>query len=393
MSWKETCPVAERMKFVLEVLNGELPFAQLCRCYGITRKTGYKWLERYQDGGVLGLTDASRAPLHHPNAVSPEVEEQIVAMRELHPQYGPRKLLFRLQQMAPGQHWPCTSTIGAILKERGLVVPRKRKRHATPYTQPFASCLEPNDTWCIDFKGWFPTGDGRRCDPLTLTDAASRYLLCCHALPNQQLEPVQSRMKILFREYGLPRAIRSDNGTPFASTGLAALTRLSVWWLKLGITCERIRPATPCENGRHERMHLTLKQHTAMPPYETLRRQQKAFDDFRHEYNEERPHEALGMNVPASCYQPSQIKYPARVPDPEYPKHFIVRPVHEHGQIRFRGKRYFLSKALGGEYVGLEPDDTDENRFRIFFAKVPIGWIYLPVLHALPIKRTKKEKE
>jgi transposase InsO family protein len=380
------------MKFVLEFQKGERTLSELCRYFGITRRTGYKWLDRFNQSGVLGLQDASRAPRNHPNAVAPEMEERIIELREVHPRYGPRKLLYLLEGREPERTWPCTSTVGKILKDRGLIPERRRRRRATPSASPFAQCNNPNETWCIDFKGWFCTGDGRRCNPLTITDASSRYLLCCHALPTEQTRHVKSRMELVFGEYGLPKTIRSDNGTPFASTGLAGLSRLSVWWIKLGITPERIRPATPSENGRHERMHLTLKLHTAMPPRDTLRHQQQAFDEFRQEYNELRPHEALEMHTPASCYAPSPVAYQARTPNPEYPQHFIVRPVQQHGQIRFRGRRYFLTEALAGEYVGLEPDDGDNRRFKLHFFHIAIGWLYLSVPHALPLNFRPNKK-
>jgi len=389
MPWKETCAMFERCQFVIEVQKGEESFAVLCRRYGITRKIGYKWMVRFEEHGLEGLADQSRAPRHHPNAVSAELEERVVELRERHPRYGPRKLRVLLQREYPSASLPCASTISKILGERGLIPDRRRTRRTPLYAAPFAPCAHPNDTWCIDFKGWFHTGNGRRCYPLTITDQFSRFLLRCQALPGQQEVHVRFHMEWLFRQYGLPDVIRSDNGTPFASRALGALSTLSVWWMKLGIRPERSRPATPSDNGRHERMHLTLKQHTAMPPQASLRQQQMAFERFQEEYNYERPHEALHMSTPAEYYAPSLRPYPDRIPEPQYPNAFPVRRVEKSGQIRFQGKHYFLTRVLAGETVGLEPDDADERWWGIHFGPDHIGWLYLPKPHALDLKQRR----
>ncbi len=280
MPWKETCPMEERMKFIADCLQDEWSLAQLCRFYGISRKTGYKWLARYLAEGPAGLGDRSRAPRRHPNGVPREVEEQIVAFRAQHPHWGPRKLVHRLTQIQPETHWPAPSTVGVLLKRRGLTASRRRKRHTPPYNQPFQEGVQPNQVWSADFKGWFRTQDGIRIDPLTISDVASRYLLRCQGLVRPNRTAVQAVFTAAFQEFGLPRAIRTDNGPPFASVGLGGLSRLSAWWVCLGISPERIRPGHPEENGRHERMHRTLKQATAQPPQTTTNGQQRAFDRF-----------------------------------------------------------------------------------------------------------------
>lgn len=292
----------ERIRFVMELEQGEMSKAALCRRFGISRPTGDKWIERYQSSGLSGLLDRSRAPGRHPNETPEELSELIVALRRRHPHWGPKKLRVLLLRKYPQMAWPSCSTLGEILRRAGLTVPRRRRRHTPPWTQPFAACNRPNTVWCADFKGWFRTGDGVRCDPLTISDAHSRYLLRVQGMRETKEGPVRSLFEATFRQYGVPGAIRTDNGTPFASHGIGGLSRLSVWWLKLGIEPERIEAGKPQQNGRHERMHLTLKQETASPPAKDLRRQQAAFDRFRVTFNEERPHEALNQNCPATVY-------------------------------------------------------------------------------------------
>ena len=277
-----------------------------------------------------------------------------------------------LERDQPGPSWPAASTMGEMLKREGLVVARKKRRKTAPYTQPLAHADGPNRVWCADFKGWFRTGDGERIDPLTISDAHSRYLLRCQAVAKTDTARVQAIFEAAFREYGLPQAIRTDNGPPFASTAIAGLSRLAVWWIKLGIVAERIEAGQPQQNGRHERMHRTLKQEVAMPPAQDRRAQQRALENFRQEYNEVRPHEALAMETPASLYEPSPRPYPARVPEPEYPATMLVRSVRAHGHFRWQ-KRHdvFLSEVLWGERVGLLP--IDERWYTVYFADVPLA--------------------
>lgn len=371
MPWKETCAVDERMRFVLEYETGEDAMAEVCRRYGISRKTGYKWLGRYVEEGLEGLKERSRVPRHCPRAVGAEVVAAIVASRAAHPTWGAKKLRVLLERERPGTTWPARSTLAEILKRHGLVVPRKRRRRTPPQEEPFGSCEGPNAVWCVDFKGWFRTGDGSRCDPLTLSDAYSRYLLRCQALRKPDGVFVRPLMEAAFREYGLPRAIRTDNGAPFASRGVAGLSALSVWWLKLGIVPERIDPGQPQQNGRHERMHLTLKAETASPPKRSLRAQQRRFDGFRREYNEVRPHEALGMETPASWYKPSGRGYPSLQEDPAYPSGWSRRRVCDRGEFRWQVTKVFLGRALDGELVGLEP--LGGRYWRVWFAHLALG--------------------
>ena len=371
MPWKETCPMEERMKFIADYLQDEWSLAQLCRFYGISRKTGYKWLARYLAEGPAGLGDRSRAPRRHPNGVPREVEEQIVAFRAQHPHWGPRKLVHRLAQIQPETHWPVPSTVGALLKRRGLTAPRRGKRHTPPYNQPFQEGVQPNQVWSADFKGWFRTQDGTRIDPLTIADVASRYLLRCQGLVRPNRTAVQAVFTAAFQEFGLPRAIRTDNGPPFASVGLGGLSRLSVWWVCLGISPERIRPGHPEENGRHERMHRTLKQATAQPSQATPNAQQRAFDRFRAEYNQERPHEALAMQTPAQRYQPSLRPFPERLPELEYAPGYVVRRVRSNGEIRWQRGLVYLSEALVDQWVGLI--EIDNGQWRVDFGPIQLA--------------------
>jgi putative transposase len=391
MPWKETCAVDERYRFVIEAQSYLGSFTELCEWYGISTKTGYKWLMRYGGEGVAGLQDRSRAPHDHPNEINEETQEAILQERRAHPTWGPKKLLVVLKAREGERAWPGQSTIGEILKRNGLTVARKRRRRACPWTQPFSGCEAANQVWCADFKGWFRTGDGSRCDPLTVMDGYSRYLLRCQTVADLTHEVARGVFEAAFREYGLPAAIRTDNGPPFASTGLGGLSRLSVWWLKLGIEPQRIEPGKPQQNGRHERMHLTLKKETASPAAQTLWVQQKRFDFFRQEYNHQRPHEGLAMGTPASVYRSSQRSYPGRVRDPEYGREFEVRRVGDRGEFRSHGVKIFLGYALEGELIGLRT--CDERYWKIYFDTLELGIFdsyALRVLNPREAARVKK---
>lgn len=361
----------QRFRFMEEYRTAVVEFSELCRRYGVSRKTGYKWLARYEEGGLANLEDRSRAPHVRPNQVSLEWEERIIALRKQHPRWGPKKLWHLLEREQPGEARPAMSTIAAILQRRGLTWARKPKRRATPSSQPLSHAQTPNQVWCTDYKGWFRCGDGQRCYPLTLTDAASRYLLRCQALTRPDEQSSQPVFEAAFREFGLPEAIRSDNGTPFASTGIQGLTKLNVWWLKLGIRLERIAPGQPQQNGRHERMHRTLKAETTQPAARTLRQQQSRFDRFRQQYNQQRPHEALQFATPASWYQVSPRQYPARIAAVEYPDHFQQRRVDPSGDFRWHYSRCYVSRALVGESVGVE--EIGDGLWRVWFAQLPLG--------------------
>jgi putative transposase len=303
--------------------------------------------------------------------------------------WGPRKLKWVLERDQPGPNWPAASTIGGLLKREGLVVARKPRRRTAPYREPLAHADGPNRVWCADFKGWFRTGDGERIDPLTISDAHSRYLLRCQAVEKTNAERARGIFEAAFREYGMPESIRTDNGAPFASQAVAGLSRLAVWWMKLGIVPERIEAGHPEQNGRHERLHRTLKQETAEPAAANRRAQQRAFDRFRQEYNQQRPHQALGMQTPATRYEPSPRAYPARVPEPEYPTTMLVRSVHHQGQIRWKKHEVFLSEVLWGERIGLLP--VNEHRFNIYFAQFPIAQFDSRKLRVLPLPREEDD--
>jgi putative transposase len=372
MPWKEIVVLDERMKFVLACRQSPGDsMAVLCRRFGISRPTGYKWLERYQRLGPSGLCDASRAAHTHPNQVDVELSQQIVSMRLAHPTWGPRKLRAILEREQPGESWPAASTIGGILKRQGLSQPRRLRGCEAAAAHPLGPCLACNRVWCADFKGWFRTGDGRRCDPLTIMDGYSRYLLRCQAVAKMDYSSTRGLFESTFRRYGLPESIRTDNGEPFAGNGLLRLSRLNVWWVRLGISPQRIEPGKPQQNGSHERMHGTLKRETASPPAPSLAAQARRFDAFEKEYNHQRPHEALAMATPASVYQPSRRAYPERLAELEYPADYQLRNVAEDGQIRWKVAKVFLSKSLSGQTVGLQP--LDDRFWRVKFGLLELG--------------------
>jgi transposase InsO family protein len=367
MPWEEMTRMKRRAEFVVAFDSCQYSMTELCERYGISRKTGYKWTDRYGKEGVEGLKDRSRAPRSCPHGTSSEISEKLLELRRSHPTWGPRKLLAWLRKREPEAIWPAASTVGGILKRQGLVEERRRSRRPWPPSgRPSVQAEEANQVWTCDFKGQFRTGEGRLCYPLTVADGFSRFLLAIQGLDSvaeSQAWPVFER---LFREYGLPEAIRSDNGSPFASArAVARLSRLSVRWAKLGIRLERIEPGHPEQNGRHERMHRTLKQETARPPAESRSAQQERFDQFRGLYNEQRPHEALGQRPPAELYRPSPRPYPSKISPLEYPGHFEVRGVRPNGEIKWQGEFLYLSEALSGERVGVE--ETADGIWTLYF--------------------------
>ena len=370
MPWEGTSVLDQKKSFVLEWAKDREPKTVLCQRYGISRTLGYEIWKRFLKQGEVGLQDRSRAPHQHPNQVSDELEQQILELKGSHPHAGAPKLHQLLGEQLPSKP-PATSTIGLILKRHGLTQKPKRRRQSPPYEQPLEHADEPNRVWCMDFKGWFRTLDGVRCDPLTISDAYSRYLIRCQALTPTDGERVKVLLEAVFLEYGLPEAIRTDNGAPFASCGRGGLSRLAIWWIKLGIRPERIEPGKPQQNGRHERMHRTLKQHTAQPPAANGRAQQRAFDEFQRYYNQQRPHEALGQRRPASLYQPSPRSYPHRLLTIDYEDGWQVRQVQAHGQFSWQGHDVFVSETLEGERIGLEP--LDDRLWRVWFGPVDLG--------------------
>lgn len=384
MPWKASSVMEEKLRFICEYDLGEESMTELCQRYGIARETGYVWLRRYHALGLDGLREHSRAAHRHHNQTPEELEQMVLELRQAHMPWGPRKLKRILERDEPGRRWPAASTIGMLLKREGLVVARKKRLRTAPYTEPLAHAQECNRVWCADFKGWFHTTDGQRIDPLTISDAHSRSLLRCQAVEKTNTSRVQAIFEAAFREYGMPQAIRTDNGAPFASRALAGLSRLAIWWIKLGIVPERIQAGHPEQNGRHERMHRTLKAEAAQPPADTRRQQQQALDRFRQEYNEVRPHEALGMRTPAEVYQPSPRKFPARLPEPEYPQSMLVRSVHAKGYFRWKKHDVFLTDVLWGENVGLLPEN--DRWFTIYFAHLPLARFDSYNLQMLPCK-------
>jgi putative transposase len=361
----------ERAKLFFEMKSGTGSAVELCRKYGISRKTMYKWLARYEADGVRGLEDRSRAPHHHPQALTDEIVELLVAERKRWPTRGPKKLLRVLSLRHPHIELPARSTVAALLLKRGLVAARERPKRVPTYEGPFSTCQAPNELWCADFKGGFTLGDRRVCNPFTLTDAHSRYLLRCEGLSRIGGCVVRPLFDSAFREFGLPDAIRTDNGPPFASSTVGGLSHLAIWWIKLGIRPERIEPGKPTQNGRHERMHRTLKQEAATPPAKNMRAQQKVLDSFRAIFNEERPHEALGQDVPTQHYRPSLRQYPTKLREPEYPSDFEVRRVRREGTIKWRGELVFISETLAGEAIGIE--QLADRRWKASFGAINLG--------------------
>lgn len=363
--------MTERMRLMIAVAGGTVTMAEACRQAGVSRKTGYKWRARFAAAGVSGLAEQSRAPHHRPQTIPPAIREAVLAQRAQHPTWGPKKLVAHLRATQPAVSWPAPSTAGDLLKQAGLVVPRQQRHRAPPRSQPLAHATAPNVVWCADFKGDFRLGDGTRCYPLTITDAHSRFLLRCQALPRTDTGRVQPLFAATFREFGLPDVLRTDNGPPFASVGLAGLTALSVWWIKLGIRPERIRPGKPSENGRHERLHRTLKADACAPPAATLRAQQAACDRFRKEYNAVRPHEALGQRPPATVYLPATRPFPHRLAALTYPGADAVKWVRPNGAIRWRRGEVYLTPTLSGEPVGLT--QVGDGHWQVAFGPLVLG--------------------
>jgi len=364
----------ERMRFVIRFQDGET-MASLCREFGISRKTGYKILDRYEQSGVEGLCDRTRRPFRYANQLPEPADAAIVAARRQKPSWGARKIRERLLRRLPhAVKVPACSTIHAVLDRHGLVSRPTRSRTRAQGT-PLSEGLKPNDLWCTDYKGEFQLADKRYCYPLTVTDHASRYLLLCEALQSNREDPAFMAFERLFKERGLPQAIRSDNGVPFASPhGLFNLSKLSVWWLRLGISIERIRPGHPQQNGRHERMHLTLKQEATRPAGQNFLQQQAKFDNFIQQFNQERPHEALAMQCPAEVYTASSRAYQG-IPEPHYPFHDKTVVVTSCGRLCLYRKKINLSKSLAGQAVGIK--EVDSGIWLVSFMQYDLGYIDL----------------
>jgi len=372
MPWAESCAMDARVRFIGEWLERQLSLTELAELYGVSRKTAYKWIGRYRSDGIDGLRERNSAPLEHGRATPLEHIMMIVALKAAKPRYGPLKIVAKLKELRPDLAWPVPSTVGEILKRAGMVQPRRRRSRVPPTLGPLTVAERPNDLWAVDYKGWIRLGDGRRCEPLTITDSFSRYLVAlepCRSTSGAEALPIFERA---FADHGLPEAIRSDNGPPFATVGVTGLSALGVWWAKLGIHHERIAPGRPQQNGRHERFHLTLKEAMEPAPAD-LPSQVARFEAFRHDYNHERPHQALGQTAPARHYTASPREMPQQLPEPDYPREADIRRVRSNGEVKWGGAMIFVSEALVGEWVAIQEQETGELQMR-FYAK-PIGII------------------
>lgn len=371
MPWSQTSPMDQRTQYIADFLRETLSVTELCDLYGVSRKTGYKWIDRYLRQGPVGLQERSRRPACSPNATPEEIVQAFLEVRRRHPSWGAKKLLTIVHKRHPRWDLPGRSTVCDILSRHGMVPKQRNRRKIGHPGKPTSSILAPNDTWCADFKGQFKTHDGIYCYPLTVTDGYSRYLLGCQGLLTTAVSEAKPVFARLFREFGLPTRIRTDNGVPFATNTLARLSRLSAWWVRLGVLPELIEPGKPQQNGRHERMHKTLKAEATKPPAGNLQAQQRKFNRFREEFNQERPHEALDQQTPASVYQPSPREMPNKLPPLEYPDRFELRYVSANGGIRWNSDWVNVSIVCAGEYVGLE--EIDDGVWNVYFGPLKLG--------------------
>ena len=371
MPWSDVSPMDQKLMFVADYKRQVFSFAELCRRFGISRKTGYKWAHRFDEGGLDALCDRSRQPLSCPHRTDPAVVEAIIAVRKRHPTWGAKKILAILQRRFIHDNWPARSTVCYVLKRNGLVPHRRKRRSQGHPGRPDTQMTEPNRIWTADYKGHFRTRDGVYCYPLTIADGFSRYLIRCHALTSTAHNGAAAVFKTAFKEYGLPEIIRTDNGVPFATSAIARLSRMSVWWIRLGIYPELIELGHPEQNGRHERMHKTLKAETTRPPAANRSTQQRKFNRFLDEFNCVRPHEAIGQKTPASIYEASPRRMPRSLPAIEYPAHWEVRRVSRNGGIRWNSNWVNVSQVLGGEYIGLE--EIDNDIWSVYYGPIELG--------------------
>jgi transposase InsO family protein len=374
MPWIQTDREMERRKFVQAALKREVSMSELCQRFGISRKTGYKMLARHAELGLAGLKDGSRAPKAHPNQTPPEVEAAILRVRKAHPTWGSKKILWALDRERPDEDWPARSTVEEILKRAGVVEPRDRRLRRQPCSPPRVEAAAPNDVWSMDYKGWFRVGDGTRCDPLTVNYVCSRASLVCQAMVRPKTADVRLKLEGAFRAFGLPRFMLSDGGPPFGANGLGRLSRLGVWLVRLGVVPVLIEPGRPDQNGRHERFHRTLKAETASPPRGSIRAQQEAIDGFQQGYNEERPHEALGMKPPTEVYELSPRQMPRELEEHSYETGFESRSVRSDGSIKWDGEMVFVGEAFAGEVVGIRP--FDEGLWHVHLGPLRVGILH-----------------
>jgi putative transposase len=372
----------ERVQFIADYLRGRWSTSELCRRYGISRKTAYKWIDRYDRDGPRGLEARTSQPGSNPQTTPGGIAQAILALRRRHPSWGGKKILAVLHEQRPTWTLPAVSTANDILKRHGLVRPRRQRRRLGHPGYAPTIVTEPNALWSVDFKGQFRTQNGQLCYPLTVGDVYSRFVVACRALARPTTLATWRAFAVIFREYGLPTAIRSDNGEPFAAPSLARLSRLSVWWIRLGIRPVLIAPASPYQNGTHERMHRTLKAATTRPPAPTRAGQQRRFTAFRREYNDVRPHEALGQQPPSRRYAPSRRMFPRELPPVTYPRHYEIRRVSAPGVMCWHSRTIVISTVLVGEDIGLEP--VDDGEWDLHFGPIRLGrfderrWRILP---------------
>lgn len=374
MTWRVTNMKEERHKFVLEAIESKKTFLELCHNYNISPKTGYKWYRKFLEDGEKGLEDSSRRPKSNPTKIAINVEECIISIKKEFVRWGPKKIQAEIKEHYPNIAIPSEGSIFNILKRHDLVFSRTYRRHVA-MTSPLKECLEPNDVWMYDFKGWFTTSDGKKCEPLTITDGFSRFLLACRHMTRKRTSDVWEILEVLFLEFGLPIKIRSDNGPPFASLSVGRLSPLAIKLIKVGVTPEWIEPGCPQQNGRHERFHLTLKQETAMPPALTLSLQQEKFEQFKQYYNERRPHEALGQKVPKTIYKSSPRIWDGKFRSPEYSSDCEVRKVGTAGNITWKGKAFFIGETLAKEYVALK--EVELGIMEVSYGPIILGQIDL----------------
>lgn len=373
MPWKEVKPMDQKIQLIADWQTKLFTITDLSQKYGIQRKTVYKWLGRYEIYGIDGLKEQSRAPNSHPDQTPADIVERIVQQKLKNRKRGPKKIKAILERWYPHINWPAASTVGEWLKKYGLVDIRKKRKRVQPYNEPFVDCASPNAAWSADYKGQFYMHDKRMCYPLTISDNYSRYLLGCKGLSGPRYQETRAVFESVFREYGIPDAIRSDNGFPFAGTCIGGLSRLSIWWIQLDIIPERIDKGCPQQNGRHERMHKTLKDEALDPIASNMKEQQKEFDKFRIEYNHYRPHEACGQKPPAVYYKNSVRPYVEKPPLPVYDYGYTVRQVRSSGDIKVHGKNFFLTELLSGQYIGLK--EVADGQWKIYYSFFPLGII------------------
>ena len=394
MSWKENSIVDQRLEFVLRALHGQASFAELCQQYGISRKTGYKWKERFLEGGLPALQNDSRRPERSPDALPEKVVCEVVRLKQAHRTWGARKLQALYRRLHGQEQTPCESSFKRVLERTGLVEHRRPRRRSDQAgrLQCALEAQKPNELWTVDFKGWWRCADRRRCEPLTVRDAYSRYLLCVWPAPDACTQTVRGQFQRLFQRYGLPGAIRSDNGSPFASSHAPlGLSQLSAWWVALGINLDRTDPGHPEQNGSHERMHRDLAAEVQYAGTGSLEELREALELWRQTYNQERPHEALAMKTPAEVYTPSAARYEGDPEQLEYPLGYLPRRVCKQGTVKIEGERVRISSALSGWDIGLKPEEG--GRYTVYFAQLCLGTVDLRTLSFQCVRQNKASEE